>query len=289
VFTAGTPGTFAVTSTGLPTPSLTRSGALPGGVSFIDNGNGTATLGGTPTAGGTYNIVIRAHNTASPDAIQKFTLTVNSTPPQVSFSPSSLDFGDVNLNTTVQKVVTVKNTGGAALSISNIWLTQGVDGAFTLTTNCGASLLPSRTCTATIDFYESVQKSLQATLHLADNAAGSPQTVAITAHSTNAQIRFSPTSLTFSNTPVGSSQTLTVTMTNIGASDMPLANSRFTGANALDFSYTDNCPTSLAPKARCTVSVEFAPTSVGSRSAKLLVRANGGSTQQTIPVSGTGN
>jgi len=288
-FTAGTPGTFTVTAVGSPTPSLTKTGALPGGVTFRDNGNGTATLGGTPTTGGIFSITIKAHNTASPDATQKFTLTVNSTPPQVSLSAASVNFGDVNLNTTAQEVVTVKNTGGSNLSISNIWLTQGVTNAFNLTTDCGASLLPSKTCTATITFSESVQKTLAATLHLNDNAADSPQTVAITAHSTNAQIRFSPAALTFPGTPVGSSQVMTVTMTNIGTSDMPLGTSKFSGTDASDFTYTDNCPTSLAPNTKCTISVEFAPTAAGFRSAGLLVRANGGLTQQTIPVSGTGD
>jgi hypothetical protein len=262
---------------------------LPGGVTLKDNGNGTATLGGTPTAGGTYNITIKAHNTASPDAIQKFTLTVNSTPPQVSLSLASVDFGDVNLNTTVQQVVTVKNTGGSTLSISNIWLTQGVAGAFNLTTNCGASLLPTKSCTATISFSESVQKTLTATLHLTDNTANSPQTVAITAHSTNVQIRFSPAKLTFPGTPVGSNQVMTVTMTNIGTSDMPVGTSKFNGRDPSDFTYTDNCPTSLAPNTKCTIRVKFAPTAAGPLSADLLVRANGGLTQQSIPVTGTGD
>jgi hypothetical protein len=289
VFTAGTPGTFTVTATGLPTPSLTKTGALPGGVTFKNNGNGTATLGGTPTVGGIFTITIKAYNTVSPSATQRFTLTVNSTPPQISLSPSIIDFGDVNLNTTVQRVVTVKNTGGAILSISNIWLTQSADGAFTLTTNCGASLLPAKTCTATIDFSESVQKSLLAALRFADNAAGSPQLVAITAHSTNAQILFSPAALTFPGTPVGSSQVMTVTMTNIGTSDMPMGTSKFSGTDASDFTYTENCPASLAPNAKCTISVRFAPTTTGLRSAGLLVRANGGQTQQTLPVSGTGD
>jgi hypothetical protein len=75
-FTSGSAGTFAVTSTGSPTPALSESGALPSGVTFVDNGNATATLAGTATAVGTYTLTITAHNTASPDATQTFTLTV---------------------------------------------------------------------------------------------------------------------------------------------------------------------------------------------------------------------
>ena len=46
-FTVGTLGTFTVTTTGFPTATpLTETGALPTGVTFVDNLNGTATLCG---------------------------------------------------------------------------------------------------------------------------------------------------------------------------------------------------------------------------------------------------
>jgi hypothetical protein len=84
-FTVGQAGTFTVTTTGLPTPAITRGGvALPSGVVFVDNGNGTGTLSGTPAAGtaGTYNISFTAANGVPPNATQNFTLTVNSPAPQ---------------------------------------------------------------------------------------------------------------------------------------------------------------------------------------------------------------
>jgi hypothetical protein len=78
-FTVGTAGSFTVTTTGSPTPSLTETGALPSPVTFKDNGNGTATLGGTPAAGtaGSYPITIKASNGVGTAASQSFTLTVN--------------------------------------------------------------------------------------------------------------------------------------------------------------------------------------------------------------------
>ena len=40
------------TTAGFPTATtLTKTGALPAGVTFTDNGDGTATLAGTPAAG----------------------------------------------------------------------------------------------------------------------------------------------------------------------------------------------------------------------------------------------
>jgi hypothetical protein len=74
----GVAKTFTVQSTGIPTPSITETGALPSGMSFTDNGNGTATLAGTPASGsaGTYVLSITASNGVVPAASQSFTLTV---------------------------------------------------------------------------------------------------------------------------------------------------------------------------------------------------------------------
>lgn len=66
----------------IPTPSLTQSGALPTGVTFIDNGNGTATLSRAPAANtnGTYPLTITGANGVGTPATQKFTLTVDQSP-----------------------------------------------------------------------------------------------------------------------------------------------------------------------------------------------------------------
>ena len=77
-FTVGTPGTFTVTTMGIPDPAISVSGTLPAGVTFVDNGNGTGTLSGTPAAGtgGTYPLSFTAVNSVG-TATQSFTLTVN--------------------------------------------------------------------------------------------------------------------------------------------------------------------------------------------------------------------
>ena len=78
-FTVGASGAFTVTTRGIPMPAITESGELPSGVSLIDNGDGTATLAGTPGPGtaGSYPIAITAANGWGPDATQSFTLTVD--------------------------------------------------------------------------------------------------------------------------------------------------------------------------------------------------------------------
>src|SRR5208337_3585024 len=75
-FTVGTAGSFTVTTTGVPTPSLSETGALPGGVTFTA---ATGVLSGTPAAGtgGTYSLHFTATNGVGGPATQNFTLTVN--------------------------------------------------------------------------------------------------------------------------------------------------------------------------------------------------------------------
>jgi hypothetical protein len=69
-FTLGRAGTFTVTTTGSPTPSISETRALPSGVTFVDNGDRTATLSGTPGkgAGGIYSLTITAANGNLPGA-----------------------------------------------------------------------------------------------------------------------------------------------------------------------------------------------------------------------------
>src|SRR5271167_4179754 len=76
-FVISTLGSLTVTTTGSPTPSIIETGSLPSGVTFQDNGNGTGTLSGTPTASGVFGITLKASNGDLPNATQSFTLTVN--------------------------------------------------------------------------------------------------------------------------------------------------------------------------------------------------------------------
>ena len=82
-FTILEAGTFTVTTTGYPSGAaiaLSDGGAsLPSGVSFVDNGDGTATLGGTPALGttGSYPFTVTADNGVAPVGSQGFALTVD--------------------------------------------------------------------------------------------------------------------------------------------------------------------------------------------------------------------
>ena len=64
-------------------------------MTFVDNGNGTATLSGTPAAGtgGTYPLTITASNGVGTPATQSFTLTVNQAPAITSANSTTFTVG----------------------------------------------------------------------------------------------------------------------------------------------------------------------------------------------------
>ena len=93
-FDLGFAGSFNITATGNPqTMTISVSGTLPTGITLTDNGDGTATLSGTPAAGtaGVYNLILTANNGVVPNGIQNFTLTVRNgpTPTIVNSSPDT--------------------------------------------------------------------------------------------------------------------------------------------------------------------------------------------------------
>lgn len=125
-FLVGTAGSFTVTATGFPTPTLSETGTLPSGVTFNAS---TGVLSGTPTTGGTYSITFTASDGVLPNATQSFTLTVNNPLPIVtSISPSAVNFGSPNTTLTVsgtgftlQSTVTV---GSASITPTFVSSTQ---------------------------------------------------------------------------------------------------------------------------------------------------------------------
>ena len=94
-FTTGESGSFSVTTSGFPAAALSDSGDLPTGVTFTDNGNGTATLAGTPAegTGGFFNLTITASNGVAPDSTQAFTLDVDAPPTITSAGSTTFTVG----------------------------------------------------------------------------------------------------------------------------------------------------------------------------------------------------
>ncbi|MGH9917549.1 MAG: putative Ig domain-containing protein, partial [Nitrososphaerales archaeon] len=80
IFTPKKSDSFVATTSGYPGAKITELGSLPKGITFKTNGNGTATISGTPTTSkeATYKLTLRATNGVTPADTQSFTLTMSS-------------------------------------------------------------------------------------------------------------------------------------------------------------------------------------------------------------------
>ena len=119
---AGDTGWFVVTAAGYPTPTLSLSGTLPGGLSFADNGDGTSTLGGDlgPGVTGTYSLTVTAENGIGTPAVQALELRVIRVAHLRVHKTDGLDTWYASWN--YEYVVTLENTGpshGAHLVVTD--------------------------------------------------------------------------------------------------------------------------------------------------------------------------
>jgi hypothetical protein len=77
-------------------------------------------------------------------------------------------------------------------------------------------------------------------------------------------------------------------LTNAGKTSLSVSQITITGADAEDFSQTNNCGSSVPAGGSCTMKVVFEPTATGQRTAKLTISDDGGGSPQTVTLSGTG-
>ena len=166
-FVVGANGTFSVTTTGNPTAALSETGALPSGMNFVDNGNGTATIGGTPATGtaGSYPITITANNGVAPNATQAFTLSVVLVQAPAITSASSVAFtagaaGTFTVTTTGSPTAAIAKTGSLPSGVNftdngngtaTISGTAATTGSSSITITASNGTLPNATQTFTFN------------------------------------------------------------------------------------------------------------------------------------------
>ncbi len=259
------------------------------------NGSGVATYTTTALALGTHSIVATYNGDASFTISSSDTLTItisNTTVPTTTLSPTSLTFSSQGLNTqSSAQSITLSDTNATALTISSISFTGANAGDFAQTNTCGSGIAGNTSCTISVTFKPSASGSRSATLSIADNASGSPQTVALTGTGAAATttVTVAPTSLTFASQTLNTTSTAqTATITNTGSGAVTISSIAATGTNAGDFSVSNNCNGSVAVSSMCTVSVTFKPTASGARSAAVTITDNATGSPQTITLTGTG-
>jgi len=176
--------------------TVTNSGALTVAINKIYIGGldrsdfiTTNTCGSSLTGGGSCTVSITF--TPSVKGIRKAGLGISSSDPGtpdavpltgigtvVSLSTKSLSFGDQGVKTTsTPQKVTLTNTSGSQLNFKSISITGINSGDFTESNTCGTRIEAHASCKIAVTFTPLAIATRKATLSIADDGGGSPQTV----------------------------------------------------------------------------------------------------------------
>ena len=186
-FAEVTNGSFTVQTTGNPDAALSiEQGSLPSGLSFTDNGDGTATISGAPNLNqvGAYPVTLKATNLAG-TVTQSFTLTVEKT----SQAPLTL----TSTSGTYGSGLTLTTSGGSGTGSVSYSVANGTASGCSVTAGV-LSVSSAGTCLVT------ATKAADGNY----NSASSPQTTVTFAKADQAALAVTSTSGTF-----GSGLTLT--------------------------------------------------------------------------------
>jgi len=191
----------SVCVTGAPNCVTNRAGDEAGIVSGYSAGSGYDLTTGL----GTFNVA---------NLVKAW--PVGTSAPAVSLSPTSIAFPSTLAGaTSAAQMVTIKNSGTAALTLTSETLTGTGAASFVKSaTTCETSLAAGASCTVSVEFKPAAAGSFSAALAIADNATGSSQSVALTGTGTKPATTpvFSPVAGTYA-----AKQSVTITDTTSGA------------------------------------------------------------------------
>jgi len=236
-----------------------------------------------PSASGTRAGTLTVADNATPPT-QTASLTGTGGGPAVSLSVTSLTFTSQAVGSSSNpQTLTLTNTGSATLTLSSV----AVSGDFSQTNTCGSSVAPAAACSISVTFQPTASGTRTGTLTITDNANPTTQTVSLAGTGTGGPVvSLSPASLTFPAQAVGSSSSSpqTLTLTNTGNSTLTISSISISAS----FSQINNCSSSVAAGASCSISVTFQPTTSGTISGTLTITDNASPNTQAASLTGTG-
>ncbi|MGO9573660.1 MAG: beta strand repeat-containing protein [Terriglobales bacterium] len=263
---SGTVGSaFSYQITASNTPTSYGATGLPAGLSV---NSGTGLISGTPATVGTSTVMLSATNSGGTGSAS-LTLTIAAAP-----IPAPV----------ITSATTASGTAGSAFSYqiaaSNTPSSYGATGLPAGLSVNGTSGLISGTPTA----------AATSTVTLSANNSGGTGSASLTLTINPApaagQLTANPASLAFGSAQVGSSLTLTDSLTNTGGSSVTISQATATGTG---FSISGlTVPLTLNPGASVTFSALFAPQSAASLSGGIAVVSNASNSTLNVSLSGTG-
>ena len=187
--------------------------------------------------------------------------------PQITMQPA-------NQSTTVGQTATfsVAATGTAPLSYQ--WKKNG------------AAISGATAATYTTPVTTASDNGAQITVTVSNSAGSTTSNAAtLTVNSRSSQLTASPSSLTFGAVNIGTSSTLSTTLTNSGNSSATISNVSVSGPG---FNATGASGIILGPGQNTTLNVTFAPSSTGNVSGGVTVTSNATNSPTRINLSGSG-
>ena len=253
--------TISITGTNPADFATTAAGTCHNGLTIAALGSCTVSVTYTPRVSGGESAIVAVASDAVNSPTQLF-LQGNGSGPFATLSTKSLVFQNQAPGTpSAAQNVTLKNSGTATLSGIAISKTGTNLLEYTVTTspatNCGGSLAVGASCTISVVFKPAAGGIRTATISIADNAFGSPQTISLTGNPPI--LALTPGSVVFPSTPEGTvAKVQTVTFTN-KAQFTSLTFTSATVADTVNYQAATNCPAVVPPSGTCSITVGFQP------------------------------
>jgi hypothetical protein len=291
VGTSSAPQTVTLTNNGKNAVQLNLIATGPGysqtnncGASLASEGSCQISVTFSPVAGGTIENALGLFTSATTNPLT-VSLVGTGLAPQIQLPCCFYFYGQV-IGTTATQTGTLTNTGQAPLTISSIVYAGPSD--FVETNTCPvapSTLAVGASCIVSVSYTPTIVGSESGTITFNDNAPGNPQVVTVSGSSVSAGIpTLNPTTLTFPTTLIGqSSVPQTATLTNTGTGALGITSIYSYG----DFPETNNCPTSLAVGASCTLTVTYTPSTQGNETGYLYIYTDSYNSAQ-LYLTGTG-
>jgi hypothetical protein len=238
----------------------------------------------TPKAAGTVNGNLAIANTGSTPTVNVALTGGSTTVGVLSPSPSSLNFGSVQVGGNQALPETLTNSGGSTVTVTQVtpsgtgYSVSGLSLPLVLTAGQGQAF--------NLNFAPTASGSSIGNLAIVSDASNASVNVALTGNGlAPGALTPSPSSLSFGNIQVGNQQQLSEIVTNTGAVSVSISQATVSGSG---FSMNSWAPQVLSPGQHYTFSVTFRPPSAGNYAGSVSIVSNASNPNLSVPLSGTG-
>jgi len=212
--------------------------------------------------------------------------------PKRSVAPASVDFGQVTTGSTSTFGVTVTNTGGGSMTVTDVAVDPDVDGV-ELGDGCdGATLDGNESCTVDVTFAPDAEGPVQTDLVISDDTGAGPERVPITGAGVSTPVpgvTIDPPALDFGEQVIGTRTASTVTVKSSGQADLLITGGSQEGDDKSFQVVSENCRGATLPRDdSCQIEVAFTPLFRGTAEGSLVLLDDAGEGRQTIPLTGAG-